>query len=179
MNPVPARSASRVAGFRTRLLIATMVMISGTALLVLYLAEGKLAQNAEQTLELEFRGALAGLHNSDEVRQTAMAERCRTLARRPRIHAALEDDAPDLLYPSAQDELADLMTANSSRPVLLQVQFCRFLGPEGAVIRPGPADTVGQLGQAEEAGLSLPTLPRRGRKSATSSARGAASRKSS
>ena len=38
-----------------------------------------------------------------------LVERCRALARRPRIHAALEDDALDLLYPSARDELADMM----------------------------------------------------------------------
>jgi len=156
-----ARSAARVAGFRTRLHVATMAVISATALLVLYVAERRLAVNAEQALELEFRGALAGLHNSDEVRQTVMAARCRALARRPRIHAALEDNALDLLYPSAQDELADLMAADSSRPVLLQVQFCRFLGPRGSVIRPGPAERVGALGPAEEAGLSLPALPQR------------------
>jgi len=161
MDAGPARSAARVAGFRTRLLVATMVMISATALLVLYLAERRLALNVEQALELEFRGALAALHNSDEVRQTVMAGRCRALARRPRIHAALEDDALDLLYPSAQDELADLMAADASHPAPLQVRFCRFLGPQGAVIRPGPADSVGQLGPAEEVELSLPTLPGR------------------
>ncbi len=41
------------------------------------------------------------------------------------------------------------------------MRFCRFLGPRGTVIRPGPADSVGQLEPAEEAELSRPALPGR------------------
>ena len=155
------KGLARVADFRSRLRLATMAVVALTALLILYLAERRLAANAEQALELEFQGALAALHNSDEIRQAVMAERGRDLARRPRLHAALEDDALDLLYPSAQDELADLMAPDPTRPALLQAQFCRFLGPNGAVLRPARTEAVGRMDPADETRLSLPTLPLR------------------
>jgi signal transduction histidine kinase len=150
-----------VAGFRTRLLVAMTAVIFAAAAGVLYLAERSLAATAEQAFQLEFRGALAGLHDADRIRQAVMAGRCRELARRPRIHAALEDDAEDLLYPSAQDELADLITPDPANPTLQGVQFCRFLGPGGAPIRPGSADAVGHLTPAEEAALRVRSLPAR------------------
>ena len=56
------------------------------------------------------------LHNVHEIRQAALAERCRALVRKPRIHAALEDNALDLLYPSAKDELRDITV--DGRPVV-------------------------------------------------------------
>jgi signal transduction histidine kinase len=155
------RPASRVAGFRTRLLLAMTAVIFAAAAGVLYLAERRLAANAAQAFELEFRSALAALHDADRIRQTVMAGRGRELARRPRIHAALEDDAPDLLYPSAQDELADLMTPDPANPALLGVRFCRFLGRSGAPIPPAPADAVGRLEPAEEEALRLRALPAR------------------
>jgi signal transduction histidine kinase len=154
-----ARFAGRVSGFRTRLLVATMLVVSGLALAVLYVAERRLAANASRALGLEFQGAVSGLHHSEEIRQAVMTECCRQLARRPRIHAALEDDALELLYPSAQDELSSLITADRARPAALQVEFCRFLGPDGAVIRPSRSDAVGALAPADEAKLSLPALP--------------------
>jgi hypothetical protein len=45
---------------------------------------------------------------------TPRSKRGRDLAKRPRIHAALEDNALDLLYPSARDELRDLVEREGS-----------------------------------------------------------------
>ena len=49
------------------------------------------------------------MHKLEELRHAALADRCNALVAKPRIHAAIEDDAIDLLYPSAKDELRDLM----------------------------------------------------------------------
>jgi signal transduction histidine kinase len=97
------------------------------------------------------------------LRQAAVTERCRTLAARPRIHAALEDNAVDLLYPSAKDELRDLM--ENKEPSADQVagtlhaKFYRFLDNHGTVLRPPDSKDTGALGPKTEAQLALPKLP--------------------
>jgi signal transduction histidine kinase len=83
---------------------------------------------------------------------------------KPRIHAALEDNALDLLYPSAKDELRDIMQ-DEKNPQPDQIsgvphaRFYRFLDRTGALLPPpNPAD-VGLLRPEEEAQLALTPLP--------------------
>ena len=57
----------------------------------------------------ELSGRTVSLDKVRELRNAALAEHCGALASRPRIHAALEDNALDLLYLTAKDELRDLM----------------------------------------------------------------------
>jgi signal transduction histidine kinase len=97
------------------------------------------------------------------LRHAALADRCIALVAKPRIHAAIEDDAIDLLYPSAKDELRDLMEGEEPPPEQaarsLHARFYRFLDDTGTVIKPpNPAD-VGELDPAAEAQLSLTKLP--------------------
>lgn len=150
----------RVAGFRTRLLAAIMLVVTATTLLALYFAERQLAANVAADLEREFQAELAALHRAQEVRSAALAERCRTLVRKPRIRAAFEDDALDLLYPNAEDELRDIL-ARGDDPTgpALRAQFYRFLDQRGAVISPSGQRTVGSLRPEEEAQLALPRVP--------------------
>src|SRR3954452_843374 len=91
-----------------------MLVIVAITALGLFLAQRKVAIEAERDLYQDFRNELAVLHGVQETRQAALAERCRTLVLRPRIHAALEHNALDLLYPSAKDELRDLITPRAS-----------------------------------------------------------------
>jgi signal transduction histidine kinase len=98
------------------------------------------------------------------LRYAALAERCRTLVAKPRIHAALEDNALDLLYPSAKDELRDIMQ-DEKNPQPDQIsgvphaRFYRFLDRTGALLPPpNPAD-VGLLRPEEETQLALTPLP--------------------
>jgi len=133
-----------------------MVIVSAITATVLYIAESNLEGSVARELQREFQGSLAELDHLREIRHAALVERCRALAGRPRIHAALEDDAPDLLYPRAENDLRDLMG---------RAQFYRFLDAQGAVIPPqkpgvtSPAQiTAGALGPSEEAQLALPHL---------------------
>ncbi len=86
-----------------------------------------------------------------------------TLAAKPRIHAAMEDNALDLLYPSAKDELRDLMEGEEPPPEQaaqwLHARFYRFLDSTGAVIKPPNPYDVGQLDTQTEAQLTLHKLP--------------------
>jgi len=69
-----------------------------------------------------------------QARGIASRKRCRSLQRARRqvaIHAAIEDNAIDLLYPSAKDELRDLMEGQEPPPEQgaqsLYATFYRFL----------------------------------------------------
>jgi len=81
----------------------------GTTLLALYYAERSLVANVAEDIEREFTADLSALRLAQDVRSAALLERCRTLVRKPRIRAAFEDDALELLYPNAEDELRDIL----------------------------------------------------------------------
>src|SRR5438067_375997 len=107
---------SDVASFRVKLLAAMMLIIAAITVFALYLAQRNVARNAERALRENFHTQLSDLDKLLELRHAAVLERCRMLAANPRIHAALEDNALDLLYPSAKDELRDLMESKEAAP---------------------------------------------------------------
>ena len=161
---LPREGPSRVAGFRTRLRVAMMLVVSAVTVAASYFAESNLAGGVERERQREFQGELAALYHTQEIRHAALVERCRALARKPRIHAALEDNALDLLYPSASDELHDVMTAEEGQggePAagVLHGEFYRFLGNRGGVIPPPNDAGVGELTTVEEKQLALHALP--------------------
>ena len=164
MSSERAPARFRFFRFRLKLFAAMMVVISAMTGFAFYLAQRQLALNAEQELEREFQGEIASLHRIQEVHRAALATSCRVLAEKPRIHAALEDNALDLLYPNAKDELRDLMRHKDERREesempTLQATFCRFLDSRGAVIPPPNPTDFGVLKPEEESQLALKTLP--------------------
>ncbi|HEX2854222.1 MAG TPA: HAMP domain-containing sensor histidine kinase [Opitutaceae bacterium] len=160
----PAPVKSPVTRFRVKLMVAMMLVVSAVMAVALYFAQRNLAENVERDMRRAFQNELAGLHRIQEIRYAALAERCRMLVRKPRIHAALEDGALDLLYPVAKDELRDVMepvVAESPEQAVyaLHAEFYRFLDRNGALIRPPDTTEVGFLRPAEAARLALPTAP--------------------
>src|SRR6476469_5935787 len=155
---------SPAGSFRAKLLIAMMLVVAGLTAAGLFVAQRNATSALQQDLQRDFQSDLAALHNVEEIRYAALAERCRALAAKPRIHAALEDNALDLLYPSAQDELRDIMQDETSlKPDQISgvphARFYRFLDRNGAVLPPpNPAD-VGILRADEEGQLALKALP--------------------
>ncbi|MGC2354155.1 MAG: hypothetical protein WA496_12220, partial [Candidatus Udaeobacter sp.] len=160
--PEQARD-KEVASFRTRLFTAMMVIVAALTALGLYLAQRKVTADAERNLQENFQTELSSLHKLEELRHAALADRCNTLAAKSRIHAAIEDNAIDLLYPSAKDELRDLMEGEEPPPEQgaqsLHATFYRFLDGTGAVLKPPNPREVGQLDAKAEDQLSLTKLP--------------------
>ena len=151
-----------VTRFRVRLLIAMMLVISVMTVTALFLVQRNVAAAVEAELERDFQAELASLRNVQELRHAALAERCRSLVRKARIHAALEDDALDLLYPSAKDELRDIMANDfDAGPYALNAEFYRFLDRTGALIAPPNQADVGPLRPEEEAQLAFGGAPER------------------
>jgi signal transduction histidine kinase len=149
--------------FRIKLLVAMMLVIGVLTAIAVYLVQRSATADAERNLQREFRSEVATLNRSEELRHQALAERCRDLVLKPRLHAALEDNALDLLYPSAKDELRDVMeldeNAEDSDAVALRATFYRFLDGNGVIIQPPNPDEVGQLNRAEQAQIAIRKLP--------------------
>jgi len=163
MSPADQPRDKGVARFRTRLFTAMMVIVATLTGLGLYLAQRKVTADAERNLQAIFQTELSSLHKLEELRHAALADRCNALAAKSRIHAAIEDNAIDLLYPSAKDELRDLMEGEEPPPEQatqsLHARFYRFLDSKGAVIKPLNPYDVGQLDAETEAQLALNKLP--------------------
>ncbi len=140
-----------------------MLVIAVLTLIGLYLGQRQVTAEARRGMEQDFQTQLQSLHEQQSVRNRALTERCRILVSKPRIHAALEDNALDLLYPSAKEELRDLMhpeaPAQEPSDADLHAQFCRFLDSSGAVLRPADPGDVGYLSAEAEAALSMKMLP--------------------
>jgi signal transduction histidine kinase len=163
MSPAEQPRDKGVARFRTRLFTSMMVIVATLTGLGLYLAQRKVTADAEQNLQAIFQTELSSLHKLEELRHAALADRCNALAAKSRIHAAIEDNAIDLLYPTAKDELRDLMEGEEppaeQAAQSLHARFYRFLDNKGAVIKPLNPYDVGELDAKTEAKLALDKLP--------------------
>jgi signal transduction histidine kinase len=161
----PAPPKRNFASFHFKVLVAMMLVVSVVTAISVILAQRNVAATVKRDLEHQFQSELASFHAVQLMRQAALAERSRALARKSRIHAALEDNALDLLYPSARDELLDVRGSpenGSDDPATGEVfhaRFYRFLGGTGAVIRPTDTQDAGALTTREESQLALPSLP--------------------
>ncbi len=163
MSAADATRSKGVASFRARLFTAIMIIVGTLTALGFYLAQRRITTDAERNLQQTFQTELSSTHKIEELRHASLADRCKTLVAKPRIHAAIEDDAIDLLYPTAKDELRDLMEGEEPPPEeaarSLHARFYRFLDDTGAVIKPPNPSDVGELDAATEAQLSLRKLP--------------------
>jgi signal transduction histidine kinase len=150
--------------FRTKLFIGMVLVVVILTALGIFLSQREISNEAARGSQKDFQNQLADLHRIQDLRNAALTERCRDLAQRPRIHAALEDNALDILYPSAQDELQEVMNGENGAKVAstqspLKAEFYRFLNSSGRVISPSGAIATGQLPPADEARLSLGHIP--------------------
>ena len=155
---------SGVSAFRAKMLAAMTFVVLGLTLFGLYLMERSVTRETEHDLQLAFASELGLLRTVRNIRHGSLAERCRALVRKPRIHAALEDNALDLLYSSAKDELGDAIPPGESAEdavarLSIRPRFYRFVDNVGAVIPPVNAPEVGALAPAEERQLAFSSVP--------------------
>lgn len=143
--------------FRTKLLLAMTLVIAIMTLAGILVTQRRAEREAQVQLQHEFQLAVASLHRVQDLRNAAVADRSRSLGQNARLHAALEDDALDLLYPSAGQELRDLMERPGTAGTL-HARFYRFLGHRGAILVPPNDSDAGVLRADEEAQLSLASL---------------------
>jgi len=138
-----------------------VVSITGLALII---AQRNVAGNFERNTRADFQSQIAAEHAARDVRLAVLTERCRQLVE-SRIRAAFEDDAPDLVYRTAQTELPDALATREGDAEtpgsVLNAKFYRFLDEKGVVIPP-PAENFGTLERGDkfdEKDLALRGLP--------------------
>jgi signal transduction histidine kinase len=162
VNPAAEPRAAGIRRFRIKLLIAMMLVVSALTSLGIFLAQRRAADDAQSDLQRDFDLELASLHRLQDLRNAAVADRSEALAQNARIHAALEDNALDLLYPSARDELRDLMEeakpGQREADATLHARFYRFLDGHGTVLVP-PSREAGDLSPNEERRLAQERVP--------------------
>jgi hypothetical protein len=123
-----------------------MIIVATLTGLGFYLAQRKVTADAERNLQATFQTELSSLDKLEELRHAALTDRCNALAAKSRIHAAIEDNAIDLLYPSAKDELQFNGGEEPPPPSGAIVrEILRFLDSKGAVIKPLNPHDVGEL----------------------------------
>lgn len=162
--PFSTGFTAEAARFQWRLLGVLAMVVFVTVGAVLWVARHNIAVEEEHRRETEFQVSLALLRHARQYRHEALVERCRILATKSRIQASLEDGAEDLLYPSARDELRDLLGTPSENdtPAGLgrrTARFYRFLDATGRLVGTHSDAAAGELSPAEEKKLSLPSIP--------------------
>ncbi len=159
----PPRPLAQVGRFRWRTLAAILVVVVPLTGAGLFIAQNQVARETEEAMQRDFRAATAAIEAARDTRMTALSHRCFLLARKARIHAAFEDDALDVLYSNARDELRDLMPPAAplppSAPRDIPAVFYRFLDVHGQVISTDNPSDAGQLTDHELARLNLPRAP--------------------
>jgi len=140
-----------------------MLVVSALTILGVYLSQKNVAATTQRDLKQSFEAELSWLDRVQQLRNAALQDRCQKLAAKPRIHAALEDNALELLYPSAKDELRDLMEAEQQPAEQaagsLHAKFYRFLNVDGTVLPPPNPKEVGELAPEDEDRLTMRKLP--------------------
>ena len=107
--PFASGLTAEAARFQWRLLVVLALVVLATASAMLLVTRRNVAREEELRRETEFQVNLGLLRSVQTSRQATLVERCRSMATKSRIQAALEDNAEDLLYLSARDELRDLI----------------------------------------------------------------------
>lgn len=154
-----------VAALRRKLLAGMVIVIVALTAGGLTIAERAVSAETQHAFHRAFESELELLRTVREIRHASLAERCAALVRKPRIHAALEDNALDMLYPSAGDELGDVLadTKAPGEPFArhsIHARFYRFLDDRGNVLPAANALAVGVMEATEENRLGFAGLPR-------------------
>jgi class 3 adenylate cyclase len=123
--------------FRTRLLLAMMLVVGGVTLATAVATQRSLAAAYRRQDEERFARDLRQLEELREARLASVKARSRDLARSVRLVAALYERQPELLYQVALDELRDVL-----RPVegggRRAARFVRLVAGDATIPPPFP-----------------------------------------
>src|SRR5207237_10507330 len=88
-----------------------VLAITGAAV---YIAENNLRANQQRLLNTQFQNQLRSFLAVQNLRSSAVAEKCRDVSRSVRLRAALEEKDVNDLYRNALAELQDMFDPNES-----------------------------------------------------------------
>ena len=158
--------ARNVSDFRIRILARIMIVVGSLTLLGVFVAQRHLSDIANRELEESIEAQIRVSEVTRKVRQAVLSEICDNLARQPRIIASFEDDALDLLYHSARNELRQIykpqerIVGSGNDSSRLRSKFYRFLNLSGTIIDPMSSDSAGIISEETIAQLRFDGIPR-------------------
>lgn len=136
--PATRHSHPEARRFSRRLWLALVLLTGAATAVAVGLARWQLLASETEAVRVRFATESGARRALRDWRIDRLQDQVRNLATRPRLHAALEDDALDLLPEVARDELREI-TALRPSPGVAPAAFYRFLDP-GRHLLPGPAD---------------------------------------
>jgi len=134
--------------FRAKLLLAMMLIVLTITGATVYIAENNLRANQQRLLNGQFQNQLRSFLAVQDLRSSAVAEKCRDVSRSVRLRAALEEKDVDDLYRNALTELQGVFNPNepaaNDAQLSVRASFFRFVDVDGAVLPAGdhPAGNV-------------------------------------
>jgi signal transduction histidine kinase/CheY-like chemotaxis protein len=133
---------SRALNFRAKLLLAMLLIVVAITGATVYFAENNLRANQQRLLNAQFRNQLRSFVAVQDLRSSAIAEKCRDVSRSVRLRAALEEKDVDDLYRNASTELQEIFDPNaaatSNNPdETPRASFFRFVDADGRILSPG------------------------------------------
>ncbi len=158
--PEATRRWWRARAFRTRFLLAMMLVVAAITAAVFVFVQVHVSATQQRNLEERFQGQTNYLLAMRIARLTAITDKCRSLSHSVRIRAALEEDDVDDLYSNAQDELRGVidaggngaidpsMTSGNSPRGLPRANFFGFVNAHGEVLAPTGAPDDGKVAGA-------------------------------
>ncbi len=160
-------AAAKAGRFRLRLFASMTLVIAAVTAAAAFFVENRIVNDLRWNLDQRFRTELDALLAVQDANNAAVMDRCRALVRSPRIHAALEDGAPERLYSIANDQRGLVISNPTSAPggaggdftgedAIIRVVGYRFFDQNGALIPP-PAKH--EAGTAEGALRWIPRRP--------------------
>ena len=166
MTPATRSFRARTAGFRTRLLGVTVLMVGGATGGALYLARQAAADADHARMRQESQWQAGWLEGGLAARREAVTERCRALTSRAlAILNNCEGNGPAELYQLVENAFHGLIEQDTSpgpeagaRSGLLSAGKIRFLDANGGLIPPPAAGTANDESWLED--LRLRRLPR-------------------
>jgi len=118
-----------------------MLIVTAITVVAVYLAEKNLRANQQRLLNAQFQNQLRSFLAVQDLRSSAIAEKCLNVSRSVRLRAALEENDVDDLYQNALAELQEVFdpsaVAANSHGDVSRASFFRFIDVSGAVLSPG------------------------------------------
>ncbi len=159
-------AAANAGRFRVRLFVAMTLVITAVTAAAVFFVQHRMVTDLRWNLDQRFRTEFDALLAVQEANNAAVMDRCRALVRSPRIHAALEDGALDILYSIANDQRGMVIPKPMSvaggsvvpyaeEDTIIRIVGYRFLDENGVLIPP-PAKH-----EAGDADGTLRWIPRR------------------
>src|SRR2546423_9663439 len=113
-----------------------MLIVMAITSAAVYFAENNLRSNQQRLLNTQFQNQLRSFLAVQDLRSSAVAEKCRDVSRSVRLRAALEEKDIDDLYRNALTELQDVFDpdtgATNNPDEKIRASFFRFVDFDGA-----------------------------------------------